>query len=138
MNKSSNNGVVSVASNHNADDTANKLESILTDKGMKIIARVNHAAAASSIGESLLPTELFIFGNPQAGTPLMQSCQTMALDLPQKILIWQDADDQVWISYNDPEYLAQRHGIDDRAELLGKTADALGGIANAIAGGSVP
>ena len=132
--KNSDNGVVSVRSNETTSETAERLESILIEKGMKIVARVNHATAASSIGEVLLPTELFIFGNPQAGTPLMQSQQTMALDLPQKMLVWQDADDAVWISYNDPSYLAQRHGIDDRAALIEKTTIALAGIARAAAG----
>jgi len=126
------NGVVSVASNLNVSEAGDRLATVLVEKGMKVVARVNHAAAGS-IGEDLRPTELFIFGNPQAGTPLMQSQQTMALDLPQKMLLWQDADDQVWISYNDPAYLAQRHGIDDRADLVAKTAGALAGIAAAVA-----
>ena len=133
MNDSANNnGVVSVACQLSVSDAADKLEALISEKGMKVVARVNHAAAASSIGQELRPTELLIFGNPQAGTPLMQSQQTMALDLPQKMLVWEDANSQVWVSHNDPAYLAQRHGIDDCNELVEKTATALANLSASI------
>ena len=130
----SDNGVVTIKSNHSADETASRLESILIDKGMKIVARVNHSAAAESVGESLAHSEVFIFGNPKAGTPLMQNSPTMALDLPQKMLVWQDADETVYLSFNDADYLAVRHQLDACAEPVAKTAGALHAIATAAAG----
>ena len=88
-----------------------RLESLVKQKGLTIFARIDHAAGAAKIGQKLRPTELLIFGNPQGGTPFMECGQTVGIDLPLKALVWEDASGQVWIGYNDPEFLAQRHGV---------------------------
>ncbi|MCK4742751.1 MAG: DUF302 domain-containing protein [Sulfuriflexus sp.] len=126
-------GLKTIESNHNVATTADRLDNILKEKGMNVFARVNHAADAEKIGEMLRPTELIIFGNPQTGTPLMQSEQTVAIDLPQKMLVWQDADGMVSISYNAPDYLAQRHHINGCDELINKINTALDNIARQAA-----
>lgn len=124
-------GVISLKSAHSAGDTAQRLENALKSKGMTVFARIDHAAGAKSVGKELRPTELVIFGNPKVGTPLMQCSQGVAIDLPQKALIWQDASGQVWLSYNDPKYLAGRHGVKGCEEVLGKIENALGNFARA-------
>lgn len=119
-------GVVHVKSAHDVRATADRLESALLNKGMTVFVRIDHAAGAKGAGLELRPTELVIFGNPKVGTPLMQCQQSAAIDLPQKALIWQDADGQVWLTYNDPHYLAERHGLEPCAEqALKKLAGAL-------------
>jgi uncharacterized protein (DUF302 family) len=118
-------GVITVKSEYSVEETANRLDSILRSKGMTVVARMNHAEAAMKVGMTLRPTELLIFGNPKVGTPLMLCEQRVALDLPQKALIWEDASGAVWISYNDPRYLAERHGIDECEEILAKIDSAL-------------
>lgn len=123
------NGLKTVSSNHNVRITTDCLEDILKEKGMNVFARIDHAAGAKKIGENLCPTELLIFGNPQTGTPLMQSQQTVAIDLPQKMLVWEDAQKNVWLSYNDPDYLAHRHDINDCNELINKINTTLDNIA---------
>ena len=124
-------GVVAVKSPHNAKDTMNKLEDIVKQRGLNVFARIDHAAGATKIGKTLRPTELLIFGNPQGGTPLMECAQSAGIDLPLKALVSEDASAQVWISYNDPVWLAQRHGAPAcaAAENLRK---ALAGIAEAV------
>lgn len=102
-------GLVSVPSSHSAEATMDRLESIVADKGLTVFARIDHAAGAEKIGESLRPTELLIFGNPKGGTPFMQCAQSVGIDLPLKALVWEDEAGQVWLGYNDPAYLAQRH-----------------------------
>lgn len=124
-------GMITVKSSHSVADTADRLEAVLKDRGMKIVARVNHAASAASVDLELRPTELVIFGNPKVGTPLMQCTQSVALDLPQKALIWEDADGQVWLGYNDPQYLRQRHDIEGCDEVLTKVSGALKNFAGA-------
>ncbi len=124
-------GLIKVKSAHSVDDTANKLESVLKSKGMNVFGRVNHAAGAEKAGLELKPTEVVIFGNPKVGTPLMQCTRTVAIDLPQKALVWEDDDGQVWLAYNDPAYLAQRHGIEGCDEVLKKVSGALGKFAAA-------
>ncbi len=124
-------GMIAVKSTHSVADTADRLEAVLKDKGMKIVARVNHAVSAASVDLELRPTELVIFGNPKVGTPLMQCTQSVALDLPQKALIWEDADGQVWLGYNDPQYLRQRHGIEGCDQVLTKVSGALKNFADA-------
>ena len=125
-------GVISIKSAHEVKVTADRLESALLSKGMTVFARVDHAAGAHSVGLVLRPTELLIFGNPKVGTPMMQCQQSVALDLPQKALIWQAADDQIWLTYNDPRYLAQRHGLDGCAEqALQKVSAALNNFTQA-------
>jgi uncharacterized protein (DUF302 family) len=97
-------GLISVKSSHDVKVTADRLENILKQKGMTVFNRINHSAGAQKVGKKLRPTELVVFGNPKVGTPLMQCNQSVAIDLPQKALIWQDDKGQVWLSYNDPNY----------------------------------
>ncbi len=122
-------GLVNVKSYGNVKDTADRLEKALTAKGMTVFIRIDHAEGAQKVGKSLRPTELIIFGNPKVGTPLMQCGQSVAIDLPQKALIWEDEAGQVWLSYNDPKYLAKRHGIKGCAEIIKKIENALGNFA---------
>jgi uncharacterized protein (DUF302 family) len=96
------------------------------------MARIDHAAGAKTVGLSLRPTEVLIFGNPKSGTPLMQANQTMGIDLPLKVLVWQDADGRVWLSYNEPAWLALRHGLDEAVAAAVKAMTAaLAAIAEA-------
>ena len=125
------NGLISVKSAHDVKTTADRLEGLLKQKGMKVFIRINHAQGAQKIGKELRPTELIIFGNPKVGTPLMQCAQSVAIDLPQKALIWQDAQGQVWLSYNDPNYLVERHGIEGCGEVIKKVKGVLGKFAKA-------
>jgi uncharacterized protein (DUF302 family) len=125
------NGLISVKSAHDVKATADRLENILNQKGMNVFIRINHTAGAQKIGKKLRPTELIVFGNPKVGTPLMQCSQSVAIDLPQKALIWQDEKGQVWLSYNNPRYLAERHGISGCAEVIQKVEKALGNFAKA-------
>jgi uncharacterized protein (DUF302 family) len=118
-------GFVNVRSNHDVHKTADRLEVVLKQKGMTVFIRINHAEGAKKVGKTLRPTELIIFGNPKVGTPLMQCSQTVGLDLPQKALIWQDEAGLVWFSYNDPKYLAKRHGLAKCGEVLKKIENAL-------------
>jgi uncharacterized protein (DUF302 family) len=124
-------GMVIHQSAHDAAATMARLESAVTAKGFTVVARVNHAGAAAKVGESLRPTELIIFGNPKVGTALMQSEQTVGLDLPIRVLVWQAADGTVWLGYNDPAYLTERHGIGDRQAVVDKMTAALTGMAEA-------
>ena len=125
------NGLISVKSSHDVKATADRLENVLNQKGMNVFIRINHAAGAAKVGKELRPTELIVFGNPKVGTPLMQCSQSVAIDLPQKALIWQDDREQVWLSYNDPNYLAQRHGLTGCAEVIKKVEKALSNFAKA-------
>ena len=122
-------GMISIKSAHTVAVTADRLEKILGSKGMTVFKRIDHAAGAKKVGKTLRPTELVIFGNPKVGTPLMLCRQSVAIDLPQKALIWQDEAGQVWFSYNDPQYLALRHNIQGCDEVLKKVAGALGKFA---------
>jgi len=122
-------GMISIKSAHSVAVTADRLEKILTSKGMTVFKRIDHAAGAQKVGKTLRPTELVIFGNPKVGTPIMLCSQSVAIDLPQKALIWQDEAGQVWFSYNDPAYLALRHNIQGCDEVLKKVAGALGKFA---------
>ena len=124
-------GLISVKSSHDVKNTADRLENILKEKGMNVFGRINHAEGARKVGQELRPTELVIFGNPKVGTPLMQCGQTAAIDLPQKALIWQDETGQVWLTYNDPQYVAGRHGIDGCKAVLDKVKQALKNFAQA-------
>ena len=125
------NGLVSVDSPHSVEETVNRLQATMADRGLNVMTTIDHAANAENVGRELRPTQLIIFGNPNLGTQLMQSSQTVAIDLPQKFLVWEDADGQVHMTYNDPQYLAQRHGITDRADVLITTSNALNGLAEA-------
>ena len=118
-------GVIDVPSAHSVSATADRLEKILKKKGMTVFARIDHQAGAMKAGKELRPTELMIFGNPKVGTPLMQCSQSIASDLPQKALIWEDANGKVWLSYNDPQHLAARHNTQGCDKVLKKVAGAL-------------
>ncbi len=126
-------GVINVESHHSVEQTANKLEKVLLAKGMKIFKRVKHSAGAKSVGITINPTELIIFGNPKVGAPLMKCSPTVGIDLPQKALIWQDDNNKVWISYNDPAYLKQRHHIQGCDKVLAKVSGALSKLTGAAA-----
>ena len=125
------NGLISVKSSHDVKVTADRLENILNQKGMNVFIRINHAAGAAKAGKELRPTELIVFGNPKVGTPLMQCSQSVAIDLPQKALIWQDDKGLVWLTYNDPEYLSVRHGLKGCSEVIKKVQKALNNFARA-------
>jgi uncharacterized protein (DUF302 family) len=118
-------GLVAVQSSHAVGATVDRLEAGLGKAGFRIFARVDHAAGAKSVDMPLAPTELLIFGNPKGGTALMQSERTVAIDLPMKYLVWEDAAGAVMIGWNDPGWLAARHGIADRAPVVDKMTGAL-------------
>ncbi|GAB4192822.1 MAG: DUF302 domain-containing protein [Wenzhouxiangellaceae bacterium] len=124
-------GAIRLASAHDVATTAERLVTALRAKGMTVFAEIDHAAGAAANGVNLRPTYLVVFGNPKVGSPLMKCSQSVAIDLPQKALIWQDEDDRVWLSYNDPEYLRQRHAISGCDEVLGKISQALANFARA-------
>jgi uncharacterized protein (DUF302 family) len=124
-------GLVSVVSPRSAADTMTRLESIVKERGLNVFARIDHAGGAAKIGKALRPTELLIFGNPQGGTPLMECAQTAGIDLPLKALVWTDDAGKVMLSYNDPEYLAKRHGAAS-CPVVENLKKALGGIAQAV------
>ena len=123
-------GLVAVKSPHSAKDTMVRLEDTVKQRGLSVFARVDHTAGAAKIGKTLRPTEVLIFGNPQGGTPLMECEQTVGIDLPLKALVWEDAAGQVWVGYNDPAYLGQRHGAPTCAALE-NVRKALAGLAQA-------
>ena len=103
-------GLVAVKSPYGPKETMDRVEVLLKEKGMTVVARVDHAAGAAKIGKKLRPAEVLIFDNPQGGTPFMECSQTVGIDLPLKMLVWEDETGQVWLGYNDPTYLASRHG----------------------------
>ena len=119
-------GLVTVESARGAKDTMDRLESMVKEKGLNVFARIDHAAGAARIGRKLRATELLIFGNPQGGTPFMECAQSAGIDLPLKALVWQDEAGRVWVGYNDPAYLAARHGA--------ASCPAVAGLAKALAG----
>jgi uncharacterized protein (DUF302 family) len=127
-------GVVDVQSAFNVKDTADRMESILMEKGMTVFDRIKHSEGAGNAGIELRDTELIIFGNPKVGSPLMQCRQSVAIDLPQKALIWEDDEANVWISYNDPQYLKKRHNIAGCDQVISKIEKALAAIAKAATG----
>jgi uncharacterized protein (DUF302 family) len=105
------NGIVDKLSHHSVVDTVEKLKGILLSKGVMVFAIVDHSGEAEKVGMKMRPTKLLIFGSPKAGTPLMQAAPSVAIDLPLKILVWEDEQGKVWVSFNSPAYLQQRHGI---------------------------
>ena len=105
------NGVVSTPSNHSVDQTVERLKGILRAKGVTLFALVEHSGEAEKEGMKMRPTKLLIFGSPKAGTPLMLAAPCIAIDLPLKILVWEDGQGKVWVSYNSPAYLQKRHGV---------------------------
>ncbi len=131
VNATGNDGMIKIKSTHSVSQTIDKLEAVLTKKGMTIFKRVNHTAGANKVGLQLRPTELLIFGNPKVGTPLMQCSQTAALDLPQKALAYKDKNGQVWLVYNDPAYMAKRHKLKNCDAVVQKITNALAKFARA-------
>jgi uncharacterized protein (DUF302 family) len=130
----SDNGLVTRLSAHDAPTTLARLTAALDAQGVTIFARIDHAAGAHNVGLLLRPTTVVIFGTPAAGTPLMQAAQTAGIDLPLKILVWQGEDGVVRLTYNDPVWIARRHGLGDRgAKIAAPLAKALAGFAAAAA-----
>ena len=123
--------LITVRSAHGVKATLDRLETGLKEKGVTVIARVDHAAAAQKAGMTLRPTEVLIFGNPKAGTPMMQCAQSIGIDLPQKALAWQDEKGDVWLAYNDQKYLAQRHAAKDCDAPVKAMSDALAAFVKA-------
>ena len=125
-------GIVNIPSRHSVDETVGKLETILAAKGVKLFALVDHSGEAAKAGFQMRPTKLLIFGNPKAGTPWMIAAPTIAIDLPLKLLVAEDAEGKVWISYNDPAYLQSRHHLPDEMFQAFRTAgvDVLAGKAS--------
>jgi len=124
-------GIVKKLSAHSVQNTMDNLEGIVKKKGFTVFERVDHAAGANKVGETLRPTQLLIFGNPKVGTALMKSNQTVGLDLPIKVLVWEDSDGKVWLAYDDPAYMVARYGIDDKNAVVSKMTGALKGITDA-------
>jgi uncharacterized protein (DUF302 family) len=111
-------GLVTLPSAHSAAETVERLKALLAKKGIQLFAHIDHAAEAKKVGLRLRPTQVVIFGNPQAGTPLMQSQQAIGLDLPLRALVWEDEAGKVWLTYHPPDFLAQRHHVADRDEAV--------------------
>ena len=105
------NGIIDVPSNHSVDETVERVKGLLQSKGITLFALVDHSGEAEKVGMKMPPTKLLIFGNPKGGTPLMLAAPSIAIDLPLKILVWQETQGKVWISYNSPEYLKERHDL---------------------------
>ncbi len=119
------NGLVTLKSHHSVTKTLDLFESAIRKKGMTVFARVDHSKGAEGVGLELRPTGVLIFGNPKIGTLLMQGDQSAGIDLPMKVLVWQDEQDNVWLTYNDPAWIVKRHGINDRDAAVSKMQGAL-------------
>jgi len=111
MEQAANNGIVDKLSNHSVDETVEKLKGILQSKGVTLFAMIDHSGEAAKVEMKMRPTKLLIFGNPKGGTPLMLAAPSSAIDLPLKILVWEDKQGKAWVSYNSPRYLQKRHGF---------------------------
>jgi uncharacterized protein (DUF302 family) len=118
-------GLTTIPSSFGPSQTMERLEAEIRGNGMEVFARVDHATGAAEVGLNLRPTELIIFGNARGGTPLMQSVQTVGIDLPLKALVWEDASGKTWLSYNEPSWIAQRQGVRNAQAVLDKMADLL-------------
>jgi uncharacterized protein (DUF302 family) len=127
-------GLITMPSSHGTKETIDRLETELAAKGMAIFARIDHAAAAAQVGLPLRPTELLIFGNAKAGTPLMQVSQKVGIDLPLKAIVWEDSQGKTWLSYNDPRWLAKRHELGpDMNQIIESMVAALSTVAEKAA-----
>jgi uncharacterized protein (DUF302 family) len=126
-------GFTTIPSSLGPRETMDRLDAEIRAKGLTIFAQIDHAAGAAEVGLKLRPTQLIIFGNARGGTPLMQSVQTIGIDLPLKALVWQDAAGKTWISYNEPRRIVQRHGIANAEAIVTKMAEQLSAISNAAA-----
>ena len=118
-------GLTTVPSHFGPKETMDRLEAEIRGNGMEVFARIDHAAGAAKVGLTLAPTELIIFGSARGGTPLMQSVQTVGIDLPLKALVWQNASGKTWLSYNEPNWIVRRHGIHNAQAVLNKMAGVL-------------
>jgi uncharacterized protein (DUF302 family) len=128
----SENGLTTLPSTYSAKETMDRLEAEVKARGMTVFARIDHSAGAKDVGLPLRPTELLIFGNARGGTPLMQALQTAGIDLPLKALVWEDPGGKVWLSYNEPAWIAQRHGdAASVSEVTSRLASALAALAKA-------
>jgi uncharacterized protein (DUF302 family) len=123
-------GLKTIPSSFGPKETMDRLEAAILAKGMKIFSRIDHGAGAEEVGLDLRPTDLLIFGSAQAGTPLMKANQTIGIDLPLKALVWQDRSSKTWLSYNEPQWLAARHGI---AAEVNPTTHAMAAALSAVA-----
>jgi uncharacterized protein (DUF302 family) len=135
----SENGLTTLPSIHSAKETMDRLEADVKAKSLTVFARLDHAAGAKEAGMQLRPTELLIFGNAKGGTPLMQALQTTGIDLPLKALVWEDAGGKVWLSYNEPAWIAQRHvslpgDAASVSEVTARLATVLAALAKAATG----
>ena len=118
-------GLTTMRSRFDHKETLNRLDAAIKAQGMTVFARIDHAAGAAEAGLKLAPTALIIFGNARGGTPLMQSVQTIGIDLPLKALVWEDASGTTWLSYNEPSWIAQRHGVANAEPVVSKMSAAL-------------
>jgi len=114
MTPGANRGIIDKPSNHSVEQTIERLKGVLQSKGVKLFALVDHSGEAEKVGMKMRPTKLLIFGSPKAGTPLMLAAPSIAIDLPLKILVWEDSQGKVWVSYNSPDYLEERHGLSQK------------------------
>jgi uncharacterized protein (DUF302 family) len=126
-------GLTSIRSRFGPKETMDRLQAEIRAQGMTVFARIDHAAGAAEVGLTLPPTELIIFGNARAGTPLMQSVQTVGIDLPLKVLVWQDAANKTWLSYNEPGWIVQRHNVANAEQVVSKMTAALSAISRKAA-----
>ena len=125
-------GLVTLSSAHNTTETVNRLKALLAEKAIELFAHIDHAAAATKVGLSLRPTQVLIFGNPKAGTPLMQNQQTVGLDLPLRVLVWEDEAGKVWLTYRRVTALARQHHVNDRDEVVKTLDDGLSALVQAV------
>ena len=123
-------GLTTVRSSYGPKETISRLEGEIRSRGLTVFAHIDHMAGAAAVGLSLRPTDVLLFGNARGGTPLMQSIQTIGIDLPLKMLVWQDAAGDTWLSYNDPHWIAKRHGVGQEAEA---TISAMAAALDALA-----
>ncbi len=118
-------GLVKYESNYSVKETADRFETIIKDKGLTLFTRIDHQKNAKTVDLELRPTEVIIFGNPKVGTLLMQCAQDVAIDLPQKVMMSEDANNKVWLTYNDPQYLMERHNMEKCGKVINKIAGVL-------------
>lgn len=127
-------GLVKMQSKFSVSETLDRLENLLEKKGITVAVRWKHSEKAANVDIKMRDTELLVFGNPKLGSHLMTSAQTVAIDLPMKAIAWKDAAGQVWLAYNDPAYIAKRHGVSDRDDIVKKMSNALAGLTANAAG----
>jgi uncharacterized protein (DUF302 family) len=127
-------GLTSIQSRFGPKETTDRLVAAIGANGLTVFARIGHAAGAAEVGLPLRPTELIIFGNARGGTPLMQSVQTVGIDLPLKVLVWQDAGSKTWLSYNEPSWIAQRHSVASAEQVVNSLSAVLSTIVRTASG----